>query len=254
MVEITQDLLRKRAEHNEKMLSTLEEISLHQQNIKEIRNLDVYCRHLKILYLQNNLIEEMSGLNKLKELEYLNLAVNSIAKIAGIKRCESLNKLDMTLNFVDIEDLQESCEEMEWCENLNDVYFTGNPCTDWPNYRQYVIAKVPQIMRLDGDEVSRSERLTAKTMLAQHEAELIEIAANNIAKKEYDKKEGIAPTGYTREERWQSYVEDQQKKKDDEEKAAKESMFKDYNDLVAETMHKGPLSVLTKDGHVRQCN
>ena len=166
MVEITQDLLRKRAEHNEKMLSTLEEISLHQQNIKEIRNLDVYCRHLKILYLQNNLIEEMSGLNKLKELEYLNLAVNSIAKIAGIKRCESLNKLDMTLNFVDIEDLQESCEEMEWCENLNDVYFTGNPCTDWEHYREYVIAKVPQIMRLDGDDVTRSERLTARTKLA----------------------------------------------------------------------------------------
>ena len=30
MVEITQDLLRKRAEHNEGMLSTLEEVSLHQ--------------------------------------------------------------------------------------------------------------------------------------------------------------------------------------------------------------------------------
>ena len=105
MVEITQELLRKRAEHNEMMLSTLEEVSLHQQNIKEISNLDVYCRHLKILYLQNNLIEEIKGLNKLKELEYLNLAVNSVVKIAGIKRCESLNKLDMTLNFVDLEDL-----------------------------------------------------------------------------------------------------------------------------------------------------
>lgn len=50
MVEITRDLLRKRAEHNEKMLSNLEEISLHQQNIKTIENLDVFCRHLKILY------------------------------------------------------------------------------------------------------------------------------------------------------------------------------------------------------------
>ena len=143
MVEITQELLRKRAEHNEGMLSTLEEVSLHQQNIGWISNLDVYCRHLKILYLQNNLIEEMQGLSKLKELEYLNLAVNSVKTIKGIKRCESLNKLDMTLNFVDLEDLQESCEEMEWCENLQDVYFTGNPCTDWANYREYVIAKVP---------------------------------------------------------------------------------------------------------------
>lgn len=32
----------------------------------------------------------MEGLNKLKELEYLNLAVNSVSKIEGIKGCESL--------------------------------------------------------------------------------------------------------------------------------------------------------------------
>ena len=85
----------------------------------------------------------MSGLSKLKELEYLNMAVNSVDKIAGIRRCESLNKLDITLNFVDLEDLEESCDEMLYCENLRDLYFTGNPCTDWANYRQYVIAKVP---------------------------------------------------------------------------------------------------------------
>jgi protein TilB len=50
MAEITRELLRKRAEHNEMMLSTLEEVSLHQQNIKVISGLDIYCRHLKILY------------------------------------------------------------------------------------------------------------------------------------------------------------------------------------------------------------
>jgi protein TilB len=59
MAEITRELLRKRAEHNEMMLSNLEEVSLHQQNIKVISGLDTYCRHLKILYFQNNLIEKM---------------------------------------------------------------------------------------------------------------------------------------------------------------------------------------------------
>ena len=51
MTEITQDLLRRKAEHNESMLTTLEEISLHQLNIKDMKNFDVYCRHIKILYL-----------------------------------------------------------------------------------------------------------------------------------------------------------------------------------------------------------
>ena len=108
----------------------------------------------------------MEGMSKLKELEYLNMAVNSVKKIEGIKRCESLNKLDMTLNFVDLEDFQSSCEEMEWCEMLTDLYFVGNPCTDWEHYKEYLIAKVPQILRLDGNDITRSERLVAKTKLA----------------------------------------------------------------------------------------
>ena len=253
MTEITRELLRKKAEHNEGMLSTLEEISLHQLNIKDMDGFEQNCRHLKILYLQNNLIEEIKGLRKMKELEYLNLAVNSIIKVEGIRRCESLNKLDLTLNFIDLEDLDESLEEMEFCENLREVYFTGNPCTDWEHFREYVIARLPQIMRLDSDDVTRSERLVAKTKLAEHEAELREIAENNRAKKEYDRKEGIAPTGYTREERWQSYVEEQEKKAADEKKNAENSMFKEYNDLVAET-NPGPATVYTKNGHIRQCN
>lgn len=52
----------------------------------------------------------MENLNRLKELEYLNLALNNIQKIENIERCESLNKLDLTLNFIDLEDLEESIE------------------------------------------------------------------------------------------------------------------------------------------------
>jgi hypothetical protein len=45
-----------RAEHNEYMLSTPEEVALHQQNIERIELLGHLCPKLKILYLQNNLI------------------------------------------------------------------------------------------------------------------------------------------------------------------------------------------------------
>jgi len=184
MAELSRQLLRKRAEHNEGMLSNLEEVSLHQQELKKIENLDVYCRHLKILYLQNNLIAKMEGLNKLVELEYLNMAVNSVSKIEGLKRCESLNKLDLTLNFVDLEDLKESLENLEWCPFMTDLYMTGNPCTDWPNYRAYTIAKVETLLRLDGTEIMKSERLAAKTILPKLEKELEILAEKSIAKKE----------------------------------------------------------------------
>lgn len=55
-----------RAEHNEGILRTLEELSLHQQNIERIEVLGQACRHVKILYLQNNLISKIENLHRLK--------------------------------------------------------------------------------------------------------------------------------------------------------------------------------------------
>jgi protein TilB len=90
MGRITEDLIRRRSEHNEGVMSTLEEISLHQFDLEKIENLDKYCRHLRILFLQNNIIEKIENLEKLKELDYLNIAVNNISVIEGLDQSESL--------------------------------------------------------------------------------------------------------------------------------------------------------------------
>lgn len=84
----------------------------------KIENLDVLCRHLRILYLQNNIIEKLENLNKLKELEYLNVALNNISKIENIEGCESLKKLDFTVNFIDVEDLEDSVACLSKLPNL----------------------------------------------------------------------------------------------------------------------------------------
>jgi protein TilB len=159
----------------------------------------------------------MEGLNKLKELEYLNLAVNSVSKIEGVKRCESLNKLDLTLNFIDVEDLKESCENLEFNYLFTDLYLTGTPCLDWTGCRDYVIAKVETLLRLDGTEITKSERLKAKTKLPDLEIELEKLAAANKARKEFEKKEGKITENYTREQRWQDYCEEEARKKKAEE-------------------------------------
>lgn len=174
----------------------------------------------------------MEGLNKLVELEYLNMAVNSVGKIEGLKRCESLNKLDLTLNFIDIEDLQESCENLEFCHNFTELYLTGNPCTDWPNYRKYTIAKVETLMRLDGEEISKSERLQAKTLLPKLEKELEQLALANIKKKEDIKKEGTHDeNAWSRENRWNTYLEEEERKKKKLVEEKENSMFKEYHEM-----------------------
>nr|VZI23145.1 unnamed protein product [Spirometra erinaceieuropaei] len=59
MVRITEGLVRKRAEHNEGEIFSLEELTLHQQDIERIEFLDKHCRKLRILYLQSNLISKI---------------------------------------------------------------------------------------------------------------------------------------------------------------------------------------------------
>eukprot|EP00191_Tetraselmis_sp_GSL018_P013302 CAMPEP_0177583812 /NCGR_PEP_ID=MMETSP0419_2-20121207/3535_1 /TAXON_ID=582737 /ORGANISM="Tetraselmis sp., Strain GSL018" /LENGTH=238 /DNA_ID=CAMNT_0019073255 /DNA_START=291 /DNA_END=1003 /DNA_ORIENTATION=- len=160
MAPITLQMIRSRAEHNEGMVSNLEEIALHQQNIEKIELLGFICKHLKILYLQNNLIGKLQNLNKLKELEYLNMAVNNIIKIENLQRCESLSRLDLTVNFVDKAGLL-SIHSLRANYRLADLFLLGNPCADWPGYRPYVIATLPQLKRLDGQDITPTERILA---------------------------------------------------------------------------------------------
>ncbi|KAM3964631.1 touch insensitive larva B [Aphomia sociella] len=158
MVRITVDMVRKKAEHHDGLLGPLEEISLHQENIEKIEFIQDWCPKLKILLMQSNLIAKIENLNKLKHLTYLNLALNNIEVIENLERCESLQKLDLTLNFIgDVF----SVENLINNYNLNNLYLVGNPCTDYDNYRDFVIGTLPQLEYLDGKDIERSDRIKA---------------------------------------------------------------------------------------------
>ncbi len=113
MVKITEELLRKRSEHNNGELSTLKEITLHQFEIDKIENIAPYCKELEILLLQNNNIHKIEHVGKLKRLKYLNLAINRIEKIENLQTAESLQKLDLTANLIG---------DLGSVENLKDNY------------------------------------------------------------------------------------------------------------------------------------
>ena len=158
-----------RAEHNEGMISNLEELALHQQHIEKIELLHKACRHLKILLLQSNLVHKIQNLHRLKNLEYLNLALNNISKIQNLQRCESLCKVDLTMNFIPKQGLL-TAKSLRENEHLRDLYLMGNPCSDWTGYRQYVVAAVPQLDKLDGKDIKPSERIAAQQVRAANKA------------------------------------------------------------------------------------
>jgi protein TilB len=211
---VTEQLIRKKSEHNELLIFSLEELSLHQENIEKIEHIQNWCRELKILLLQSNLIPKIGNnsistcreissiflllvhpenLHRLKKLEYVNLAINNVEKIENLEGCESLEKLDLTLNFIgeltSVESLQHNLQ-------LRELFLTGNPCTgeikvnsvqtfiqiachsDYPCYRDYVIVALPQLESLDGREITRTERLKAKQKHEENRREVIQLQVN----------------------------------------------------------------------------
>ncbi|XP_036367229.1 radial spoke head 10 homolog B-like isoform X2 [Octopus sinensis] len=184
---VTEDLLRKRAEHNNCEIATLEEVSLHQQDIERIENIDKWCRDLKILYLQCNLIPKIEHVNRLKKLEYLNLALNNIERIENIEGCESLRKLDLTVNFVG------EITSIKCLRNLvhfNELYLIGNPCADFDGYQHYVIVILPNLKILDGKTIEKSERILAMQNFKATEEKILRQQEEYLQKRKTQKEEG----------------------------------------------------------------
>ena len=77
MVKLTEQLIRKKAEHHDGPLTTLEELTLHQLELERIEPvLGSVCRKLRILYLQNNIIPKFENLHHMKDIRYLNMGLN----------------------------------------------------------------------------------------------------------------------------------------------------------------------------------
>ena len=159
---ITLELVRRKAEHHDGLLCDLQELSLHQLGIREIGpGLHTWCRLLRILYLQGNLISKVENLYKLKSLVYLNLMLNNIEKVEGLERCESLQKLDLTANFIG-EHFAVSIEALTKNDQLRELYLIGNDCSEYfASYRSFIISRLPNLSSLDGSSIPRSERLRA---------------------------------------------------------------------------------------------
>ena len=194
-------------------------------------------------------------MNKLKELEYINLAVNNVGLIEGIKGCECLQKLDMTLNFVEIEDLEESIDNLCELNDFRELYLLGNPCTDWPEWKDYVVARLVNLGRLDGDEVTKTWRLKAQQNLKKLESSLTIASKNSIEKKILADKDGTYnPNGYTKEFRRECYLEQKQRDEEKEQRSKENSMFKEFHEFEESMKPTGPPPVYNKDGGIRQIN
>ena len=89
-------------------------------------------------FKQDNSIERIENLTRLRSLEYLNLSMNSVERIENLETCEALERLDLTLNFIG--ELTGGLTELaKGNPHLGELHLTGNPCSKYVCSKEYTI-------------------------------------------------------------------------------------------------------------------
>lgn len=166
-MRITADLIQKCAQY----LNPLNEyyIDMRGYKIPFIENLAATNDQFSCIDLTDNEIARLENLPQLLRLVTLILCNNRISKIDATfaDMCPKLESLVLTNNkissFSEIDNLAKS----QCGKTLLRLSLNGNLVTNLPNYRAYVVYKLPNLRVLDFQKVSMKEKQAAKKMFEE---------------------------------------------------------------------------------------
>ena len=111
---------------------------------------------LKKLNLWGVGFEDVSILNQMPNVEVLALSINKISSLKDFQNCGALQELYLRRNNI------KNLAEIKYLQNLpylHTLWLNENPCADHPNYRQYVISHLPDLKKLDNQEITDAEKV-----------------------------------------------------------------------------------------------
>lgn len=148
------------------MNTKLMSLYLQENLIDKIEGLDTLV-NLRTLNLSDNMIQKIEGLSGLRMLDSLQLKRNRIGKygglddVLGLLECPSLTVVDISDNNLDDERILP--EVFEKMPNLSVIYIQGNSVSKKiKNYRKTMISKLPGLKYLDDRPVFEEDRLFAE--------------------------------------------------------------------------------------------
>jgi hypothetical protein len=153
-------------------LTGLEELWLGKNKITEIKGLDT-LQNLKILSIQSNRLTSIS-LPHLPQLEELHISHNLLTSTTGLQHNTSLSVIDISSNPIEhltdlasltklkefwasnckLGNFAEVEKELGGCEELETVYFEGNPLqrSQPALYRNKVKLALPRVVQIDASK------------------------------------------------------------------------------------------------------
>lgn len=131
-------------------------LSLVGSNISVIDNVpSTLITKVQTLYLSNNYITTLDGIEQFQQLRCLSVANNLIRYLSCLRPLKQNHSLER-------------------------ISLEGNAVTGMPFYRQYVIGLCPRLLNLDGIAVSRDERDADRTTARQLSAFYDQLRLNEL--------------------------------------------------------------------------
>jgi protein phosphatase 1 regulatory subunit 7 len=138
-------------EQNVSTLSNLKILSIQSNRLSSITGLSS-LGNLEELYISHNALTEISGLENNLKLRVLDISNNEIAHLKNLAHLPQLEELWASSNRLSSFDEVE--KELKDKEELNTVYFEGNPLqlNNPTLYRNKIRLALPQIKQIDASE------------------------------------------------------------------------------------------------------
>lgn len=139
------------------------EISIRGYKIPAIENLGATLDQFDVIDLSDNEIQKVENFPVLQRLRKLMISNNHVNRISEKLSKELPNLTTLILTNNRITNLS-VIDALDSNKNLIVLSLLDNPVCRRPNYRLYVIAKVPSLQVLDFQKISKKERDAAKKM------------------------------------------------------------------------------------------
>ena len=159
-------------------LINLESLEMSSNQLVNLNGIQFF-QNLKILVLRENSISKIESINKMNSLTFLDVSFNKIRNIEKanigilpslqIFLCDNnyLKNINPFTKFLAIQTLSfennkiqdiSSLERLNLLEHLKDFSILNNPVTKNMNYRNNMIKLFPNLIKLDGGEITNEER------------------------------------------------------------------------------------------------
>jgi hypothetical protein len=149
---------------NDKYAALCTELHLGHRHITKLGSLYSKFINLSILWLNNNNLSEIRGLEENVRLKYLYLHDNRLQSVTNSSLSELKYLETLTLNNNQLMSLDEVLIELKYLKSLKSLDLFDNPISQEDNYRLLVISEMPWLHSLDRKTITKSEFKESKKL------------------------------------------------------------------------------------------